>query len=69
MKKIDQKVYRQLVADAKYLNKKLDELLVDASVLSSEAALANEASECCEVMTRLIEDAADKNRQAARGQS
>jgi len=25
--------------------------------------------ECGEVMTRLIEDAADKNRQAARGQS
>lgn len=68
MKQIDQKAYRQLVADAKYLNKKLDELLVDASVLSSEAALVNEASECCEVMTRLIEDAADKNRQAARGQ-
>jgi len=68
MKQIDQRVYRQLVADAKHLNKKLDELLVDASVLSSEAALVNEASECCEVITRLIEDAGDKNRQAAGGQ-
>jgi len=69
MKQTDQKVYRQLVADAKALNSKLEKILDDASVLSGEAALVNEAAECCEVVTRLIEDAGDKNREAIRGQS